>query len=168
MENIVILYGSTTGNTEEVATKIQGEFGAEIAKVFNVTDVNLDDLKDFSNIILGTSTWGSGEMQDDFETFVEEFDNIDFSGKKVALFGLGDQDSHGDTFLNGLAELYNKLVEKNADVIGKTSCEGYEFEDSEAVIDGKFIGMAIDEDNQSDLTDERVKNWTVELKKQFL
>ncbi|MEN8137224.1 MAG: flavodoxin [Bacteroidota bacterium] len=168
MENIVILYGSTTGNTEEVATKIQGEFGAEIAKVFNVTDVNLDDLKDFSNIILGTSTWGSGEMQDDFETFVEEFDNIDFSRKKVALFGLGDQDSHGDTFLNGLAELYNKLVEKNADVIGKTSCEGYEFEDSEAVIDGKFIGMAIDEDNQSDLTDERVKNWTVELKKQFL
>ncbi|MCK5906341.1 MAG: flavodoxin, partial [Flavobacteriales bacterium] len=142
MKTVGIFYGSSTGNTGDAAKAIQNKIGD--AKIFDVSDVKAEDLNDFSNIILGTSTWGAGDLQDDFEDFLDGVDSIDLSGKKVALFGMGDQESHGDTFIDGLAEVYKKVTEKGATVIGKTSSEGYEHEDSESEIDGQFIGLALD------------------------
>ena len=167
MKTIGIFYGSSTGNTGDAAEAIKKELGNDVAEVFDVTDAKAEDLNNFSNIILGTSTWGAGDLQDDFEDFLDGIDSVDLSGKTVALFGMGDQESHGETYINGLAEVFKKVTEKGATIVGATSSEGYEHENSEAEIDGNFIGLALDEDNQSDLTEERISNWAKELKAKF-
>lgn len=167
MKTVGIFYGSSTGNTADAANAIKKELGSDNAEVFHVSDAEPEDLNNFTNIILGTSTWGAGDLQDDFEDFLEGIDSIDLSGKVVALFGMGDQFSHGGTFIDGLSEVFNKVTEKGATVIGKTSSEGYEHDDSESEIDGEFIGLALDEDNQSELTDERITNWVKDLKTKF-
>jgi flavodoxin, long chain len=167
MQNIGIFYGSSTGNTESVAKKIQEEFGADIASIIDVADASVADLEKFDNLILGTSTWGIGDLQDDFEGFLSEISNANMDGKKVALFGLGDQYSYSDSFVDGMGELFKVLEEKNCELIGETSTDGYEYDASGAEKDGKFVGLPIDIDNQDDQTEERVADWVAELKNQF-
>lgn len=108
-------------------------------------------------MILGSSTWGDGDLQDDWESF--DFDAIEISGKKVALFGFGDSASYPDTFCNAIGKLYNIFVKKGAQIFGFVDTDGYDFDESEAVKDGKFVGLALDNDNQSELTEERIKSW---------
>jgi flavodoxin I len=167
METIGIFYGSSTGNTEDAAKQIQSEFGDNSVKIFDTSETKATELSDFSNIILGTSTWGAGDIQDDFEAFIDDIDSMDLSGKNIALFGMGDQYGHGDTYVDALAEVYSKVIEKGATVIGETSSEGYDHDNSEAENDGKFVGLALDEDNQSELTNERITNWVTDLKSKF-
>ena len=168
MKPVGIFYGSSTGNTGDAANAIKSELGGDNAEVFDVADVKAEDLNNYTNIILGTSTWGAGDLQDDFEDFMDGINSIDLSGKVVAIFGMGDQVSHGETYIDGLSEVFKKVIEKSATVIGKTSSEGYEHEDSESEIDGEFIGLALDDDNQSELTEERISNWVKDLKTKFV
>lgn len=161
----LIIYGSSGGNTSDVAEKIKDTFGEGI-EAKDVTDASADDLgADF--IILGTSTWGIGDLQDDFEDFIEVLENADLSGKTIALFGLGDQDSYPDTFCNGMGAIYQAIAEKECKIIGKTSVDGYDFDESESVVEDQFVGLAIDEDNQSDLTDKRIEKWVKQLKEEL-
>ena len=102
-------------------------------------------------------------MQDDWDSVLPKFSALDFSGKKVALFGLGDSSSYSDTFANGMGQLYN-AIKDNAEIVGSVSTEGYTFDDSEAVVDGQFVGLAIDDDNEFDQTDSRVDAWVNDLK----
>ncbi len=106
-------------------------------------------------------------MQSDWEDFYDELDNIDFTGKKVAYFGSGDQVGYPDTFQDALGILEEKISENGAETVGYWPTEGYEFSESKAVRDGKFVGLALDEDNQSDLTEERIKSWVTQLKPEF-
>ena len=142
MAKIGIFYGSTTGVCEDVANKIAEQLGD--ADVYNIAG-NEDKLGDYDVLILGTSTWGFGELQ--------------------AYFGTGDQSSFGDTFVDGIALLNDEIEKTGATVVGHTSTDGYDFSESKAVVDSEFLGLAIDEVNQSDLTDERIEAWTTELKK---
>lgn len=167
MQNIGIFYGSSTGNTEAVAKKIQEELGTDIASTIDVVDASAADLEKFNNLILGTSTWGIGDLQDDFEGFLSEITNANMDGKKVALFGLGDQYSYSDSFVDGMGELYETLEEQNCELVGETSTDGYEYDASRAEKDGKLVGLAIDIENQDDQTADRVANWVAELKNQF-
>ena len=102
MKIIGIFYGSSSGNTEGVAKQIQTEFGADNAQVFDVAKATKDDLEKFDNLIFGTSTWGFGELQDDFDGFMKQIEAANLSGKTVALFGCGDQESYSDTFVDGM------------------------------------------------------------------
>lgn len=158
-----IFYATSTGNTEEVANKIH-----EKLEDFELIDISKDGIlkiKECKSLVIGTPTWGSGDLQDDWDDCYEEFKSIDFKGKNVALFGLGDQDTYGDEFVNAMGTLY-KVVESNgANIVGFTSIEGYDFEDSTAVIDDNFVGLVIDEDNQSDLTDSRIEDWCNNISK---
>ncbi len=165
MEKIGIFYGSSTGNAESVANKLQEALGE--VELFDVADASADDLNKFSNLILGTSTWGVGEMQDDFDAFMSELNDADLNGKKVALYGLGDQDGYSDTFVDAMGEVYEALEGKGCELVGEVSTEGYEFESSKAEKDGKFVGLAIDEDNQDDMTDDRIAAWVEVLKGAF-
>ncbi len=111
---------------------------------------------------------GDGDLQDDWEDKFEDFKKVDFSGKTVAFFGLGDQELHGDFFLDGMAFLYNVVAKSTANIVGDGwSTETYDYGDSEAIKDDAFIGLAIDEDNEDDLTQERVKNWVLGIKENF-
>jgi flavodoxin I len=156
-----IFYGSSTGNTKDVAEALAAELGAEAQ---NIAEADADTIGGFDTLIFAASTWGAGDLQDDWEDFMPNMDDIDFSGKKVGLVGLGDQENYGDTFVDGIATIAEKVEEQGGTIVGHTDTDGYEFDNSEAVKDGKFIGLVIDEDNQSDLTADRVKKWAAAVK----
>ena len=168
MANIGIFYGSTTGNTEKIATMIQREFGEENADLYNVDIVDQEDVEKYDFLVFGVSTWGVSDLQDDFEDFLEILDEVDFTGKKVALFGLGDQSTYGDSFVDAMGIVYEGLKKKGVTLVGSVSREGYSFTGSMALIKGKLIGLAIDEEFESHLTADRVKEWVGNLKKVFV
>ena len=167
MKIIGIFYGSSSGNTEGVAKQIQAEFGADNAQVFDVAKATKDDLEKFDNLIFGTSTWGFGELQDDFDGFMKQIEAANLSGKTVALFGCGDQESYSDTFVDGMGLVWQSLQGKGCNIVGQTSTEGYSYSNSQSDVEGKFVGLAIDENNQSDQIADRVKAWVEVLKNAF-
>lgn len=161
-----IFFASSTGNTEEIAEKISKELGD--IEVFDLSGTDVENINNYDKLILGGSTWGEGELNDDWEDSWDDFTNIDLSNKTVALFGLGDQESYGDEFCNALGQIYEQVKSSGAKIVGFTSTDGYDFDESTAQIDDKFVGLVIDEDNQSDLTDERIKSWVNEIKEDIL
>ncbi|MDR1007209.1 MAG: flavodoxin [Campylobacteraceae bacterium] len=163
--SIAIVYGSSGGNTESVAKLIQKKLGKEVDLV-DISKADADKINGYDKLILGTSTWYEGELQDDWDSFNK--DALNLEGKTVALFGLGDQDGYGGEFCDGVGTLYQLSLEKGAKIVGdKNSIEGYSFEYSKAVVDGKFVGLIVDEDNQGDLTESRVEKWVESIKSAF-
>ena len=132
--------------------------------VINVTDLDDSVIANNDNLILGTSTWGAGEVQDDWYDGLKVIKNADLSGKTVALFACGDSESYPDTFVGGMLEIYNAVKQAGANVIGAVATDGYTFDDSESVVDGKFVGLALDEVNEDSKTDERIDDWVAEIK----
>lgn len=161
MKSTIVIYGSTTGTCEAIAEKIASKIGASI---LNVQNLDSDVISRYDNLILGTSTWGSGEMQDDWYDGLPKLQNADLSGKTIALFGCGDADSYGDTFVGGMAEIYNGVKDSGANIVGSVSVEGYTFDGSEAVIDGKFVGLPLDDVNECEKTDSRIEAWLEQIK----
>ena len=161
-----IFFASSTGNTEQIASKIASSLNN--IEVFDLSGTKIEKINDYDKIIFGGSTWGDGELNDDWEDVWGDFCKLDFSSKTIALFGLGDQESYSDEFCSALGLIYEQVKSMNANVIGFTSSEGYYHDASKAQIDDKFVGLVIDEDNQSDLTDERIKNWVNEIKEDIL
>jgi flavodoxin I len=165
-KKIGIFYGSSTGQTEFVAEKLQQLLGAENADLVNVDGATLKDVQKYRYLILGTPTWGIGEMQDDWEDFSEILEKADLKGKKIALFGLGDQDTYPESFADGVGMLFDKIKDK-ARVVGKWPKEGYIFTESVAFRHGSFVGLIIDQENQADLTAGRLARWVEMLRKEF-
>lgn len=163
MANIGIFYGSMTGHTQGVAEKIQTRFGQE-ADLYSIADASADTLNMYQYLLLGSSTWGIGELQDDWYDGLEKLDKVDLSNKTVALFGTGDPEGYPDSFVDAIGILYEKVIAKGATVIGFWPSEGYEYDASRAEKDGRFVGLVIDENNQSHLTEERIGKWVEELK----
>ena len=159
MDRIGIFYGSTSGNTRRVAELIRREFVGESVDLHDVGKASEDDIEQYDMLILGAPTWNEGDLQDDWETFISHLDAVDLSGNTVALFGLGDQKAYPDAFLDALGTLHEHVKRKGATIIGRWPTHGYTFERSSAVIDGDFIGLAIDEENQADQTEHRVAKW---------
>lgn len=162
MKSTVIIYGTLGGTTRVIANKINVELGGG-AKVVDVNVSSAADFQDYDNIILGTSTTGYGELIDPWIDFMPTLKQIDLKGKTVALFGLGDSSSFSDTFSNGMSELYKVVKEKGVNIIGAVSTDGYTYDDSASVVNGKFVGLALDEDNEDSETPKRIKNWVAEI-----
>ncbi|MBK3518347.1 flavodoxin [Carboxylicivirga marina] len=156
-----ILFGSSLGNTQFVAEKIHKHIPN--ATCLPVNDLSVAQITSFDNLVLGTSTWGVGNLQDDFELFVDLLLTLDMSKTTFALFGLGDQYTYPDTFCNGMGKLYHLLNDKGWRIVGSTSVDGYDFSESEAQIDEQFVGLALDEDNEPDLSDIRIEKWVKNL-----
>lgn len=167
MQKIGIFYGSSTGNSELAAKQIQKEFGADIATVIDVSSAKAADVEQFSNLIFGCSTLEIGELEYDFDDFMPELKAANLKGKKVAIFGLGDQESYPNSFVDAIGLIYEILTEKECEVVGKTSTEGYDYDESRGEVDGQFMGLALDDDSQDDLTEERIKKWVEKLKNDF-
>ncbi len=161
-----IFYASSTGNTENVATMIADKLDG--ISTYDISSTSLDDISNFDKLILGISTWGEGELQDDWDDLWSDFCEIDFSNKTVALYGLGDQDSYADEFVDALGILYQQVKKAGGNIIGFTSVEGYDHEESKAQIDDQFVGLVIDEDNQDEMTEERVEQWITHIKPEIL
>lgn len=161
---IGIIYGSTTGDTEEAAEIIQ-EHLAEAGEVTlaNILDTPLPELEEYDVLILGASTWGVGDIQDDWMG-KDSFSDIDLSGKKIAVFGTGDQEAYCDTFVDAIGILHEAAERAGATLLGAWPTEGYDYEDSAAVRNGKFGGLALDYNNQPELSNERIAAWCDQIK----
>jgi len=162
MKKTVVVYGSSTGTCESLAGQIAEALGG--VDVINVADMTADTIASNDNLILGSSTWGAGELQDDWYDGVDVIKGADLSGKTVAIFGCGDAESYGDTFCGAMAEIYNAAKSAGANIVGAVDASGYAFDESEAVIDGKFVGLALDDVNESDKTPERINAWVADIK----
>lgn len=156
MNTTIVIYGSSTGTCEAIAEKIASKLGCEAV---NVQELTTDIIDNHKNLILGTSTWGAGELQDDWYDGLKTLNESDLSGKVIAFFGCGDCESYSDTFVGGMGELYNGIKDSGAHFIGSVDTDGYTYDDSEAVIDGRFIGLPLDEINEEDKTDSRIEEW---------
>ena len=165
MKKIGLFYGSTSGRTQGVTDEIEFNLGDNVV-VHNVAD-GIANINDYENLILVTPTYGVGELQQDWETVFNEFKSIDFSDKIVALVGIGNQTTFGESFIGALVLLYEAVIEKGGKIIGLTSTKGYHFEECEAIVDGKFMGLALDEDNQDDMTPDRIYDWLEDIKPLF-
>jgi flavodoxin I len=168
MSKIGLFFGTQTGNTETIAEQIQKEFGGESTVALNdVSQAEASDLNEYDCLIIGCPTWNIGEMQSDWEGLYDELDNVDFNGKKVAYFGPGDQIGYADNFQDAMGILEEKISSLGGTTVGHWSTDGYDFTESKAVKNGKFVGLALDEDNQPELTDKRVKVWVSQLKSEL-
>ena len=156
MKKTIVVFGSSTGTCEGIANDIAAKLGVE---AINVSDFTADVVACNDNLILGTSTWGAGEVQDDWYDGLDVIKSTDLSGKTVALFGCGDSSSYSDTFCGGMAEIYNAVKTQGANIIGSVDATSYSYDDSEAVIDGKFVGLALDNDNEESKTAARIDAW---------
>ena len=163
-KKIGLFYGTQTGNTETIAEAIQAQLGADNVELHDMADASLEEMNDYNFLIIGSPTWNIGELQADWESIYPELDDMDFSGKTVAYFGCGDQVGYADNFMDAAGILEAKITERGGKTIGFWSTDGYEFDASLAVRDGQFVGLAIDEDNQSDLTDERIAAWVTQIR----
>ena len=146
-----IFFASSTGNSAEIANRISSALNN--IEVFDLSSTKIEKINDYDKIILGGSTWGDGELNDDWEDVWSDFCKLDLSNKTVALFGLGDQESYSDEFCSAVGIIYEQVIKANAKVVGFTSIDGYYHDSSKAQINGNFVGLIIDEDNQDDLTD---------------
>ncbi|MEB2799726.1 flavodoxin FldA [Campylobacter upsaliensis] len=160
---VAVIYGSAMGNTESAANIIADKLG--ISDVLNIADINADKINSYDKLICGTSTWGSGDLQDDWDGF--DFSGLSLSGKVVVVFGMGDSESYSDTYCGGMGKLAQNLKDAGATLVGEVSTDGYNFESSDAVVDGKFVGLALDNDNQEDQTEARIDAWIAQIKPQF-
>ncbi|MBN1928373.1 MAG: flavodoxin [Chlorobiaceae bacterium] len=167
MKNIGIFWGSETGNTRAAAEMIGQSLGVPSSNIRNIASATLDDLAAFDVLIIGTSTWGAGELQGDWDSFFPKLNGADFSGKSVAFFGLGDQVIYADYFQDAMGILYDEFAARGAAVVGAWPDEGYEYTYSRAVRDGVFVGLALDADNQDDLTASRISTWVAQLQGAF-
>ncbi len=167
MSKIGLFYGTQTGKTETIAEMIQEQLGKGIVDLYDMSQAETDDFADYQHLIIGAPTWNIGELSSDWDAFFPDLDEIDFSGKTVAYFGVGDQIGYSDNFLDAIGILEEKISALG----GKTVCpwptDGYDFSESRGVRDGKFIGLALDEDNQGDLTESRIKTWAAQVKQAF-
>jgi len=172
MSKIGLFFGPEKGSVHRVAEKVKAALGEQNVEMISVNDAKPSDLLKYDLIIFGISTvgketWDSNYSNTDWSKFFPNISKVDFSGKTVAIFGLGDHITYSSYFVNAMGVLAKDLLKNGATIVGKVDPSGYEFDESEAIIDGKFVGLPIDEDFEPELTDERVANWVKSIKPAF-
>lgn len=165
MSKVGIFFGSDTGNTKKVAYMIFKYFNKENVDLFDISKSSKDDIKRYNNLIFGISTWYYGEAQCDWENFFPVIKGIDLKSKNVAIFGCGDQEDYSEYFCDAMYILWNVIRNNNLNLVGKWPVANYSFKNSKSVVEnGYFLGLAIDEDRQPQLTTKRVKKWVNQIK----
>ncbi|WP_197058854.1 flavodoxin FldA [Enterobacter sp. Bisph1] len=165
MAIIGIFFGSDTGNTENIAKMIQNQLGKEVADVHDIAKSSKEDFAGYDILLLGIPTWYYGEPQSDWEDFFPTLQEVDFSGKLVAVFGCGDQEDYAEYFCDALGTIGTIVESRGAIIVGHWPTEGYHFEDSKGLVNkDHFVGLAIDEDRQPELTTERVQKWVQQIR----
>ncbi|MCP4322421.1 MAG: flavodoxin FldB [Alteromonadales bacterium] len=162
---IGLFYASSTCYTEIVAEKIQATIGEELVDIYNIKETGLSKMNDYDILILGISTWDYGELQEDWGALWHEVCGLNVNNKLVALFGLGDQEGYGEWFIDAVGMLHDELLPQSPKFIGQWPIDGYQFSASKALTADKqhFYGLAVDEDSQYELSDERINRWCLQI-----
>ncbi len=168
MSKIGLFYSFQTKKTAEVAEKIKSKFkNHELVAVDVNQELNEELFGQFDKMILGSATWFDGELPLYWDEFVPTIEDMNFSGKTVAVFGLGNQKGFPENFNDAIGILVNLLSERGAKIVGYTSSVGYDFERSLAQEGNQLKGLALDTENQADQTDKRIEDWVVQLENEF-
>ena len=173
MTRIGLFYGSSTSHTEFVAYDLRDTLNAllqeDAVEVHNVGTTDAETMNRYALLVFGIPTWNIGELQDDWDIFWADLEKVDFTDKKVALFGLGDQYGYPDTFQDAMGILAEEVLALGGELVGAWSTAGYEFEESLALSADRqaFMGLALDEDHQSDQTGERIRQWAIQVLTEF-
>lgn len=177
MSKIGIFFGTDTGTTRLIAKKMAKLLGDDVAdKPLNVNRIEAKDLLQYDALILGTPSYGDGQVpgistgvkQGSWEEFFPQLARMDFTGKRIALYGLGNQDKYGGRFASGLFQLYEAFKSAGAEIVGSWPTDGYEFEYSKSVVDGRFVGLVLDQNNQAVQTDQRMSDWLDQVLPQLI
>lgn len=167
-----IFFGTSTGSTESVADMIKEELGDDADGPFDVETLEgsvADNFGKYPALIVGTPTWNTGADVERSgtgwdEIYYSSMQELSLQGKKVGVFGLGDQESYAENYADATGELHDVFQGLGCQMMGYTSQEGYEHEDSKAIRGDKFCGLLCDMVNQEELSEERVQNWIAQLK----
>lgn len=172
MKKVVILYWAKGGNVEKVANVVYKKLGSEKADLFDLESFDISKLTDYKLAILGGSTVGADNWEEAtndnmWNRFFREIENKDLSEMKFAAFGLGNQMLYPDNFVDALGVFHDEIDKTHARIIGYWPVEGYRFTNSEGAQKDKFYGLALDEDTEAELTDDRVTRWLAQLDKEM-
>ena len=176
MSRIGLFFASSTGNTRRIAKAIKKRFDDEtMADALNVNKATPELIAGYSYLIFGTSTLGGGQlpglstdcMGGGWEEFLPQLKDVDFTGKTVALFGLGDQDKYPEEFVDAMGEIYKFIVARGAKVVGAWPADDYDFISSKSIVDDEFVGLVLDQENQKALTESRVDAWLKQIAPEF-
>lgn len=176
MAKIGLFFSSSTGNTRRIAKMIKKRYDDDtMAEALNVNKATPELVAGYSHLILGTSTLGGGQlpglstdcMGGGWEEFLPQLKDVDFSGKTVALYGLGDQDKYPEEFADAMGIIYEFVVARGAKVVGAWPADDYDFISSKALVNDEFVGLVLDQENQKGLTDERVDTWLKQIAPAF-
>lgn len=168
MQKIGMFFGTETGTTRLIAKKLYKLLGdAFVDKPVNVNRTSPEQFLQYNALILGTPSYGTGDipglsagcLERNWEEFLLQLGNVDLSGKRIAVFGLGAQERYSERFASSLMALYTVFERFGAEMVGDWSTEGYSFEHSASVVDGRFVGLVIDQRTQGMLTDQRLMGW---------
>jgi flavodoxin I len=177
MAKVGIFFGTDTGNTRRIAKDISTTLTSAIAaKPVNIRNATVTELLAFDTLILGTPTYGEGQLPglstgnatESWEEFLPTLEGQDFSGKKVAIYGLGNQKGYPGEFVDAMFILYEHFKRCGAEMIGAWDAEGYNYKGSKALVDNRFVGLALDQENQKDLTPARLESWLSLLSKAWV
>ena len=167
MNKLGIIFGTDTGTTRLIAKKMWKALGAKATKPVNINRVTIEEFLAYDALILGTPSYGEGQVPGvstgietgSWEEFLPQLDTIDLTGKKIALYGLGNQDKYTDRFASGMNQLYQIMLNRGAEIVGRWPTDGYSFEHSDSVHDGEFVGLVLDQNNQAMMTEARISQW---------
>jgi len=167
MKKIGLFYSFASIKTAKIAGLVHNAFSGNDVQLVNVDNVNMQSFLEFENLIIAVPTWFDGELPNYWDELLPALEEIDFSNRRIAIFGLGDQKGYSENFCDAIGIMAEFLEERGATIVGENSLEGYTFEGSKAVRDGKFMGLPLDQENQARLTNGRIEQWVENLKKEF-
>ena len=167
MKKTAIIYSFNTRKSKNVAGKIIEAFGKSKIDIVNAEELTQDIIQKYDNLIISAPTWFDGELPNYWDEFVPDLEEMDLKGKKVAVFGLGDQKGYPENFCDAVGILAGIFEECGAKVGGHTSLEGYSYESSKAQRGDHFVGLLLDQENQAKKTSDRVIKWVDKIQKEF-
>ena len=179
MPKIGLFFGSNTGNTEAVAYDIKSAFDEilpDAVEIHNIGASTAETIIQYDYLIFGVPTWNTGELQDDWDAFMPNFETMSLEGKKLAIFGLGDQNGYGFNFLDAVGILAYAAMYAGAELWGLWPDKDYEYELSLATMKDKnnelgigdhFLGLGVDQEGQDEKTADRIEAWVRDVKEEF-
>ena len=166
MKKIGLFYSFNTGKSAKAAEEIAGHFGNNVDTI-NAEEVTEETIMKYNNLIFSCPTWFDGELPNYWDEFRPALEEMNLKGKKIAIFGAGDQKGYPENFIDAVGIMADIIKDINGTIVGYTSSKGYTFESSKALEKGRFCGLALDYENQAKQSKKRIKDWCEQLKSEF-
>jgi flavodoxin II len=164
-----LFYGSSTCYTRMAAEQIAAALPDFRVEIHDIADTALRTANRYRFVILGIPTWDYGELQEDWERAWPDLAEVDWAGKVVALYGLGDQEGYPEWFQDALGYLWTRITQLGATTVGLWPATGYRFAHSVGLTpDGQyFVGLALDEASEFEYSEARIQAWCRQIAGEF-